>query len=588
MRTHMRFEASGPPSPASAVALPRQLPAAPATVVASPQPRESVTVVARQQPPESATVVPRPSPAVPGHLFSGREAELRLLDEALSQEGAARAVAIVGAGGVGKTWLALHWADRNAGLFPDGQLHVNLRGSDPVTPPVPPEEAVRGFLLALGADPRAVPAEPEAQAELYRSMMAGRRMLVLIEDAASPAQVETLLPGTTSSAVLVTSRRHPGRPLSGHGAQELPFTGPDAQVSSLGGLGVQELFPGGPGVRVLPLEGLSEQEASRLLVRSAGTTQPHAVRDLIRHCAGLPLALGIVAARVAARPHLPLDTLTAELRNAVTHPETLDAGEIPGGLRAVLHASCLSLAEDARRLFLALGPAPVPDVGLPAAASLAALPAARTRTLMRLLEAAHLVVQYRPGRYRMHDLIRLYAIEQGRPAASAAALRRLVDHYLHTANRGEHTLAPQIRPITMNPPAQGVDLTPLTTEQDALEWFDAERDCLLALLRWTADQDWNENTWRIAWSMDEMLQRRGHVHDRVHVWEAAVFAAERLGAAEVQCLAYRRLGHAHLQAGDHAAALPALRRALALAGHLRRLRGNRPAERRTVRRHLIG
>jgi hypothetical protein len=575
---------------------------------------------------------------VPGHLFSGREAELRLLDEALSQEGAARAVAIVGAGGVGKTWLALHWADRNAGLFPDGQLHVNLRGSDPVTPPVPPEEAVRGFLLALGADPRAVPAEPEAQAGLYRSMMAGRRMLVLIEDAASPAQVETLLPGTTSSAVLVTSRRHPGRPLSGHSTQELPCTGRDAQVPSLGGpgaqelspggpdahmlspgglevqdlppgrlgvqdlppgrlgvqdlppgrLGVQELFPGGPGVRVLPLEGLSEQEASRLLVRSAGTTQPHAVRDLIRHCAGLPLALGIVAARVAARPHLPLDTLTAELRNAVTHPETLDAGEIPGGLRAVLQASCLSLAEDARGLFLALGPAPVPDVGLPAAASLAALPAARTRTLMRLLEAAHLVVQHRPGRYRMHDLIRLYAIEQGRPASSAAALRRLVDHYLHTANRGERTLAPQIRPITMNPPAQGVDLTPLTAEQDALEWFDAERDCLLALLRWTADQDWNENTWRIAWSMDEMLQRRGHVHDRVHVWEAAVFAAERLGAAEAQCLAYRRLGHAHLQAGDHAAALPALRRALALAGHLRRLRGNRPAEPRTVRRHLIG
>ncbi|MGW3347291.1 hypothetical protein ACWDA3_28655 [Nonomuraea rubra] len=551
--------------------------------------------------PEQVAPVPEHVATVIGRLFAGREAELRRLDEALSPEGTAsqegtasasregtasgermaRAIAIVGAGGVGKTWLALHWAHRNAHLFPDGQLHVDLRGSDPVTPPVPPEEAVRGFLLALGTDPRAIPAGPEAQTRLYRRLMAGRRMLVLIDDAPSTAHAEALLPGTTSSAVLVTTRRHPPGPLPVPGAG-------DVRVLHPGEPDVRVPHPDRPDVRVLALEGLSEQEASRLLVRSAGTTQPHAVRDLLRHCAGLPLALGIVAARVAARPHLPLDTLTAELRNAITHPEAPDTGEITGGLRAVLHAAHLSLAEDAKRLFLALGPAPVPDIGVPAAASLAALPTARTRTLMRLLEAAHLVIQHRPGRYRMHDLIRLYALGQAEPTSSAAALRRLVDHYLHTAARGERILAPQTEPITMNPPAQGVDLTPLTTGQDALEWFDAERDCLLTLLRWTADHDWNENTWRIAWSTDAMLQHTGHVHDRVRVWETAVFAAERLGAAAVQCLAYRRLGHAHLQAGDHPAALPALRRALALARHLRHPRGTRPAEPRSVQRHLIG
>ncbi|MEV0831115.1 hypothetical protein [Nonomuraea rubra] len=570
---------------------------------------EQVAAVPERQP---AAAVPEHVAAMIGRLFTGREAELRRLDEALSGEGTAseegtasasgegtasgkrgmaRAIAIVGAGGVGKTWLALHWAHRNAHLFPDGQLHVDLRGSDPVTPPVPPEEAVRGFLLALGTDPRAIPAGPEAQTRLYRRLMAGRRMLVLIDDAPSTAHAEALLPGATSSAVLVTTRRHPPGPLPVPGAGDVRVLhpgGPGVRVPHPGGPGARVPHPDRPDVRVLALEGLSEQEASRLLVRSAGTTQPHAVRDLLRHCGGLPLALGIVAARAAARPHLPLDTLTAELRNAITHPAAPDKGEITGGLRAVLHAAHLSLAEDAKRLFLALGPAPVPDVGVPAAASLAALPTARTRTLMRLLEAAHLVIQHRPGRYRMHDLIRRYALAQAEPTSSAAALRRLADHYLHTAARGERTLAPQSEPITMNPPARGVDLTPLTTGQDALEWFDAERDCLLTLLRWTADQDWNENTWRIAWSMDAMLQRRGHVHDRVRVWEAAVFAAERLGAAAVQCLAYRRLGHAHLQAGDHPAALPALRRALALARHLRHPRGTRPAEPRSVQRHLIG
>ncbi|SPL95865.1 transcriptional regulator, SARP family [[Actinomadura] parvosata subsp. kistnae] len=120
----------------------------------------------------------------------------------------------------------------------------------------------------------------------------------------------------------------------------------------------------------------------------------------------------------------------------------------------------------------------------------------------------------------------------------------------------------------MSRPAPGVHPALPATEQDALDWFDTERDCLLTLLRWTADQDWNEDAWRIAWSMDEMLRRRGHVHDRVRVWESAVFAAERLGAADVQCLAYGRLAHAHDAAGDHAAALPARRRALALAAHL--------------------
>ncbi|WP_196223982.1 hypothetical protein [[Actinomadura] parvosata] len=466
----------------------------------------------------------------------GRAAELGVLNDALSgaRQGAGTvspSALIWGPGGVGKTWLALHWAHRNAGSFPDGLLHLDLRGHDPVTPPVTAEEAVRDLLLALGADPRTVPSAPEAQAALYRDMMAGRRLLVLIDDAPSARHVRALLPGTPASAVLITSRR------------ELDV----------------------PAAARVPLGGLTEQEASRLLVRAIGTTRPHAVRDLVRRCAGLPLALGLAAARIATHPHLPQET-------PPTEPPADPPGEPLAGqdaaLRAAFEASWLVLGEDARRLLLALAPAPVPDVGLAAVASLAALPAARTGTLLRLLEAAHLVIQHRPGRYRMHDLVRLHTLRHADPASTTAALRRLVDHYMYTAHHGAITLAPQARPITMSRPAPGVHPALPATEQDALDWFDTERDCLLTLLRWTADQDWNEDAWRIAWSMDEMLRRRGHVHDRVRVWESAVFAAERLGAADVQCLAYGRLAHAHDAAGDHAAALPARRRALALAAHL--------------------
>ncbi|MGR6918615.1 NB-ARC domain-containing protein [[Actinomadura] parvosata] len=479
---------------------------------------------------------PRQPPSIPGELFVGRAAELGVLTEALSPTGlpaGTKTALIWGPGGVGKTWLALRWAHRNAESFPDGLLHLDLRGHDPVTPPVTAEEAVRDLLLALGADPRTIPPAPEAQAALYRDMMAGRRMLVLIDDAPSTRHVQALLPGTSTSAVLITSRR------------ELDL----------------------PAAARIPLGGLSEQEASRLLVRAIGTTRPHAVRDLLRRCAGLPLALGLVAARLATRPHLPVETPTAATA-LVSEP----LAEQDAALRAAFEASWLGLGEDARRLLLALAPAPVPDVGLAAAASLAALPAARTRTLLRLLEAAHLVIEHRPGRFRMHDLVRLHTLRQAGPASTAAALRRLVDHYMYTAHHGAITLAPQARPITMSQ-APGVHPALPATGQDALDWFDTERDCLLTLLRWTAEQDWNEDAWRIAWSVDEMLRRGGHVHDRVRVWESAVFAAERLGAADVQCLAYRRLAHAHDEAGDHAAALPARHRALALAAHLRDRRG---------------
>ncbi|SPL95864.1 transcriptional regulator, SARP family [[Actinomadura] parvosata subsp. kistnae] len=173
-------------------------------------------------------------------------------------------------------------------------------------------------------------------------------------------------------------------------------------------------------------------------MRAIGTTRPHAVRDLVRRCAGLPLALGLAAARIATHPHLPQET-------PPTEPPADPPGEPLAGqdaaLRAAFEASWLVLGEDARRLLLALAPAPVPDVGLAAVASLAALPAARTGTLLRLLEAAHLVIQHRPGRYRMHDLVRLHTLRHADPASTTAALRRLVDHYMYTAHHGAITLA---------------------------------------------------------------------------------------------------------------------------------------------------
>jgi DNA-binding SARP family transcriptional activator len=296
--------------------------------------------------------VPRQLPAPP-HAFTGRAAELAALGALLDPDlpGPGAIAAIRGPGGIGKTWLALRWAYDNATRFPDGQLYVDLRGFDPASPPVTPAVAVGAFLHALGVRPPAIPPDTDSRTGLYRTLVAGKRMLIVLDNARDTAQVAPLLPGT--GTVLVTSRHRLAGLVTVHGA------------------------------RPLALDVLTDVEARRLLSRHLGgrrmADEPGAVGALLDRCAGLPLALGIVAARVTIDPALSLAALAGQLEAASGRLDALDAGELSANLRAALSCSHRILTPGAARMFGLLGLGSDPDVGLAAVASPADRPATDIR-----------------------------------------------------------------------------------------------------------------------------------------------------------------------------------------------------------------
>ncbi|RSM99596.1 SARP family transcriptional regulator [Nonomuraea sp. WAC 01424] len=492
--------------------------------------------------------IPRQLPAPP-QLFTGRTRELRALTAALDEPAAPGdrmpISAIGGTGGIGKTWLALHWAHQQAERFPDGQLYVNLRGFAPGTQPVSPTMAVRGFLDALGVVPTAIPADPDAQAALYRSLVAGKRMLVVLDNAASSSQVIPLLPGDSTCAVLITSRNKLTSLVVTHGA------------------------------RLILLDVLGHTEARDLLMRHLGAdrlaTEPEVAHDLLRCCGGLPLALGIVAARVAAHPGRALSMFAQELVDHSTRLDALDAGEADLSVRAVFSWSYEALDTDAADLLGLLSLVPGPDISLSAAASLAALPLARAGAMLRRLDTAHLIQQHLPGRYRMHDLIRAYAAEQAHrslaEATRVAALRRLVDFYVHTAYAGDRLQQQHREPISLDVPVDGCRPEPLADQAAALSWFEAEHACLLAAHRLADDQRWDTSVWQLAWALRTFHRRRGHGHEDLALWQVGLVAAERLGDLAVQIQAHRFLGSTWSELGRHDDAHRHLEHALALAEH---------------------
>ncbi|WP_338019514.1 AfsR/SARP family transcriptional regulator [Saccharothrix deserti] len=485
----------------------------------------------------ASTPVPRQLPAPPG-VFTGRTRELAELDAAVGR-GTAVISAVGGIGGVGKTWLALHWAHRNVERFPDGQLYVNLRGFDPSGTPTPATMAVRGFLDALGVDSASIPVDPDAQAALYRSVIAGKRALVVLDNARDTEQVVPLLPGTATCAVIVTSRHRLGALVATHGA--LPVN----------------------------LDVLDATESRHLLTAHLGAeriaAEPDEVAELLDLCAGLPLAIGIVAAR-AALSGLPLRALAEELHDTSTRLDALDAGELTANLRAVFSWSYRALDPDTADMFAVLGLVPGPDIGLPAAAALAGVPPARAQVLLNHLERASLIQRHAPGRYRMHELVRLHAAEEAcRRAADVrdAASLRLVEFYIHTAYAGDRLLAPHRTPITLPPP--GCPPQNLADAAAAMAWFDAEHANLLAVQRAAAEQGRHGHVWRLAWALSTFHRLQGHARDAFEVWSAAVRAADQLGDVGVRSLAYRFLGVACVRLGRHEEAASRLDWSLALA-----------------------
>jgi DNA-binding SARP family transcriptional activator/tetratricopeptide (TPR) repeat protein len=465
--------------------------------------------------------------------FTGRAAELaaltRMLDDARARgPGTVVISAIGGTAGVGKTALALHWAHQVAGQFGGGQLYVNLRGYDPTGTPASPEAAIRGFLDALGVPPARIPPSAEAQAGLYRSLLADKRMLIVADNAGDEQQVRPLLPASPASLVLVTSR------------------------SQLSGLVAAD------GARLVTLDMLSHAEAVQMLTARLGTAraaaEPAAADRIASLCACLPLALAVAAARAAARPGFPLAALAAELADSAGRLDALDAGDPSSSVRAVFSWSYRQLTPDAARMFRLLGIHPGADIAVPAAASLAAIGEADARRLLRELARAHLIAEHVPGRYAFHDLLRAYAAERARQTDSDTARReatgRVLDHYLHTAAGAGRLINPAMEPVALAPPRPGAAAGQPADYPQALAWFEAEHQVLLAALTLATGSGFDSHAWQLPWAMSSLLQARGHWQEDAATQRTALAAATRLGDTAAQALSGRLLATACMHLGD--------------------------------------
>lgn len=494
--------------------------------------------------------------AVPAQLplevrgFAGRRDELAALDALVTEvtDGpAAIVVTLLGTAGVGKTALAVHWAHRVADRFPDGQLYADLRGFHPGAHPLGPAEVIRGFLDAFGVPPDRIPTGADAQIALYRTMMAGRRVLVVLDNALNSEQARPLLPGTPGCMVLVTSR------------------------NALTGLVAAE------GAVPITLDVLSAGEAREFLLGRLGsqrvTVEARAAEAIAQRCAGLPLALALVAARAAIHPRFPLAALVAEL-SAAQHSRgvLLSADDSVNDVRAAFSWSYQRLTPGAAALFRLLGRSPGPLFAVPAAASLAGLPADEVRGLLDELARAHLVIEQMPERFALHDLLRSYAAELAATTDTQpeqrAAVHRLLDHYLHTAYRAALLIYPHRNRLELPAPTPGAFPVPLDAAEAASAWFATERDALVAAVQLAADLALPGHAWRLASAMATYLDRRGHWHDWAATQRVALAAAEQAGDRAGQAHAHGSLGQAYNRLKRYPEAHEHLQRAHELFGEL--------------------
>jgi DNA-binding SARP family transcriptional activator/tetratricopeptide (TPR) repeat protein len=461
--------------------------------------------------------------AVPG--FTGRVPELRALSAAADRPGRPVVITVIGGtGGVGKTALAVHWARQVAADFPDGQLYVNLRGFGP-TDPVSPTEALRAFLDALQVPAAQIPSSLDGRHALYRSLVEGKRILILLDNARDPAHVRPLLPASPTALVVITSR---------------------AEMASL-------VVTDGAGQICLDI--LTDADAHQLIAGRIGAArlaaEPAAADELIRLCAGLPLALAITAARAAAHPRFTLAALAAELRDARGRLDALSTGEDATDVRAVFSWSYQNLQPPAARMFRLLGLHPGPDIAAPAAASLAGLPLPLARRLLRELTRGHLLSEPSPGRYAFHDLLRAYAAERAvatdSMTARRAAMHRVLDHYLHTAHVAAILINPGRDTIDLPPAQAGAAPETFDSHVDALAWFEAEHQILLAATAMAAENGFDVHAWQLPWTLVDHLEFHGLWHDIAAIQDVALAAAERLGDLSAQANVHRSVGRVRFQ-----------------------------------------
>lgn len=460
-------------------------------------------------------VVPRQLPVgVTG--FAGRADTLTELDRRLGA--GPRGICVVsGTAGVGKTALVLHWAHLVRERFEDGELYVNLQGFGPADEAVDPRDALLAFLEAMGVPPQRIPEDLPARSALYRTTLAGRRVLVVLDNARDAEQARWLLPGGADCAVVITSRR---------------------QLSSL----ITE-----EGAGLISLDVLTPAESHELLAHRLGRHRVEADQQatdaIIAACARLPLALAIAAGHAVTRPSLPLDVLAADLRPATEDLGRLTTRDSATSLRAVLSRSYALLPDDVARLFRLLAVHPGPDITPAAVASLAGVDPAQGRRLLDALLDASLVTEVAHGRYAFHDLLRAFAHEIANETDEPArAARRVIEHYLHTAY--EAALLLDVLAEWMKVPeaaSPGVRAEEPADHRQALAWFQAERAVLLAVLRQAMAGGLYAPVIQLVSAVQDWLLRQGHWQEYVDYAHLALEAAVRLGDERAQAAARRML-----------------------------------------------
>jgi tetratricopeptide (TPR) repeat protein/transcriptional regulator with XRE-family HTH domain len=503
---------------------------------AAAHPTQPATDLAR---PSAERVTPRELPAPVGH-FSGREAELDQLSEmAASSCGRALVIcAVGGTGGVGKTALAVQWAHRVADRFPDGQLYVNLRGYDP-DQPVAPTDALAGLLRTLGVPGTDVPDGAQDRARLYRSRLAGRRMLVLLDNARDGEQVRPLLPGDPGCVTVVTSRDTLAGLVATDGARRLDL----------------DVLPLADAVGLL-----------RSLIGPRAEQDPAAAAELAGLCARLPLALRIAAELAAARREVTLRDLAAEL--AASQLDLLNAGEDRADLRAVFSWSYRQLDDGAAEAFALAGLHPGPELDAHAAAALTGTSAELAGRVLGRLYRVSLVQAASTGRYCMHDLLRAYACEQAAERDTEGrcqqALTRLFDYYLTAAGAAMDVLYPaeaHHRPRI----ARAAAVVPsMAGEADALAWLDRERSNLVAVVAHCAQHGWLRHATGLAGTLFRYLMTGSHLPEVLTINRHALLAARQSSDPAAEASALNALGGMDFMRGRYRDAADRFRSALEL------------------------
>ncbi|TDD02068.1 helix-turn-helix domain-containing protein [Nonomuraea deserti] len=493
------------------------------------RPRETpVWVVPRQLPPDVAA-------------FVGRTRELASLDE-VRNEGTALITAIDGMGGVGKTALAVRWAHRVADRFPDGQLYINLQGYAP-GPPLPATQALARLLRGLGIPADQVPAEVEEATGLYRSLLADKRVLVLLDNAHSAEQIRPLLPGGSECMAVVTSR------------------------DRLTGLAATH------GVHRLTLGLLDPDEAAALLRHTIGhergAAEPEPVTALARMCGYLPLAMRIAAANLAGRPDRSIAQYLAELQDEDPLDALTVAHDPHVAVRVAFDHSYHRLAPDRQRLYRLLGLVPGPDVGVAGAAALAGIEVADARGALAELVEAHLAQPQARDRYGMHDLLKAYArgrayLHDGEEACEAA-LERLLDWYVAGADAAAALLFPEAMRLPLPPGAATPASTAFAGLPEAAAWLVDELPNLVAASRYAAGHGPHPAAWRMADALREYFWQRRPMVEWQLIAQAGLDAATTAGDARAQVTGHLSLGQAERAAGRPRSARLHLAEALTLA-----------------------